>query len=50
MFTHGLTADHTPFDKQTEYLRDKLIVITWDMPLYGEGSRISFGDHSGCRS
>ncbi|TCL57971.1 pimeloyl-ACP methyl ester carboxylesterase [Kineothrix alysoides] len=36
MFTHGLTADHTLFDKQTEYLQDEMCVITWDMPLHGE--------------
>lgn len=35
-FTHGLTADHTLFDRQTEAFAAKYGVITWDMPLHGE--------------
>lgn len=36
VFTHGMTADHTMFDKQVEYFSDKYKIITWDLPLHGE--------------
>lgn len=36
VFTHGLTADHTMYEKQVEYFRDKYTVITWDVPLHGQ--------------
>ncbi len=35
VFTHGLTADHTMFEKQVEFFRKKHTVITWDVPLHG---------------
>jgi len=35
MFTHGLTADHTLFDKQIEFWSKEYTVIVWDMPLHG---------------
>ncbi|WP_339214951.1 alpha/beta hydrolase [Solibacillus sp. FSL W8-0372] len=36
VFCHGLTADHTLFDKQVEYLADEYKLITWDFPLHGK--------------
>ncbi|MGL6107789.1 alpha/beta fold hydrolase [Romboutsia sp.] len=36
MFTHGVTADHTLFDKQLDFWCKEYTVITWDMPLHGE--------------
>jgi len=35
LFTHGLTANHTMFEKQVEYFKDNYTVITWDVPLHG---------------
>ena len=35
VFTHGLTANHTMFEKQTEYFKQDFTVITWDVPLHG---------------
>lgn len=35
-FTHGLTADHTLFDKQIDFFSKDYHVVTWDMPLHGE--------------
>ncbi len=35
VFTHGLTADHTMYEKQIAYFRDNYIVITWDVPMHG---------------
>lgn len=35
MFTHGLTANHSMFEKQTEYFKQNFTVITWDVPLHG---------------
>lgn len=35
VFTHGLTADHTMFEKQVEFFKSKCTVITWDVPLHG---------------
>jgi len=36
VFTHGMTADHTMFDKQVEYFSKDYTIITWDIPLHGE--------------
>ncbi len=36
MFTHGVTGDHTLFQKQIEYWSKEYHVIIWDMPLHGE--------------
>ncbi len=36
VFCHGLTADHTLFDKQVENLADDYKLITWDYPLHGK--------------
>ncbi len=35
VFTHGLTADHSMFEKQVEYFAANYSVITWDVPLHG---------------
>ena len=35
VFTHGLTADHTMYEKQIEFFKDEYIVILWDVPLHG---------------
>lgn len=35
VFTHGLTANHTMFDKQVRFFGQKYTVITWDVPLHG---------------
>ena len=35
-FTHGLTANHSMFEKQTEYFKQEdFTIITWDVPLHG---------------
>ena len=36
VFTHGLTADHTMFDRQVEYFIKDYTVITWDVPIHGK--------------
>ena len=36
VFIHGLTADHTLFDKQIDFWSRGYTVITFDMPLHGE--------------
>ncbi len=35
VFTHGVTADHTMFEKQVEFFREKYTLILWDIPLHG---------------
>lgn len=35
VFTHGLTANHTMFEKQIAYFKKMYTVITWDVPLHG---------------
>ncbi len=35
VFSHGLTANHTMFEKQTEYFSAKHTVLSWDVPLHG---------------
>lgn len=35
VFTHGLTANHTMFEKQVEFFRYRYTVITWDVPMHG---------------
>lgn len=34
-FTHGLTADHTMFEKQIGYFADKYTILLWDVPMHG---------------
>jgi len=35
VFTHGLTANHSMFERQVDYFALKYSVITWDVPLHG---------------
>lgn len=35
VFTHGLTADHTMFEKQIKCFSQKYTVLVWDVPLHG---------------
>lgn len=35
VFTHGVTADHTMFEKQMDYFCDKYTIILWDVPMHG---------------
>lgn len=35
VFTHGVTADHTMFEKQTDYFCGKYTIILWDVPMHG---------------
>ena len=35
VLTHGLTADHTMFDKQVDYFATDCTVIVWDIPMHG---------------
>jgi pimeloyl-ACP methyl ester carboxylesterase len=35
ILTHGLTANHTMFEKQVEYFKENYTLITWDIPLHG---------------
>ena len=35
VFTHGLTADHTMYEKQIEFFQKEYNVIVWDVPLHG---------------
>ena len=33
VFTHGVTADHTMFEKQIPYFSDNYTIILWDVPI-----------------
>lgn len=35
VFTHGVTADHTMFEKQVSYFSDNYTILLWDVPLHG---------------
>ena len=35
VFTHGVTADHTMFEKQIPYFSDNYAIILWDVPMHG---------------
>lgn len=35
VFTHGVTADHTMFEKQVEYFVGHYTIILWDVPMHG---------------
>lgn len=35
VFTHGVTADHTMFEKQVSYFSDNYTIILWDVPMHG---------------
>jgi len=36
VFTHGLTADHSMFEKQTDFFDKDYSVILWDVPMHGK--------------
>ena len=36
VFTHGLTANHTMFEKQVAYFSAHCTVLVWDVPMHGE--------------
>ena len=42
LFTHGLTADASMFEKQVEYFQDKYNIILWDIPLHGRSKDYRF--------
>lgn len=35
-FMHGMTADHTMFEKQYDYFGEKYNIIAWDAPCHGK--------------
>lgn len=35
VFTHGVTADHTMFEKQVSYFYKNFIILLWDVPMHG---------------
>lgn len=35
VFTHGVTADHTMFEKQVERFAGRYTLILWDVPMHG---------------
>ena len=35
VFTHGVTADHTMFEKQVPYFSDNYTIVLWDVPIHG---------------
>lgn len=35
VFTHGVTADHTMFEKQLDYFVGKYNILLWDVPMHG---------------
>lgn len=36
MFTHGVTGDHSLFNRQIEFWSREFTLIVWDMPLHGD--------------
>lgn len=36
VFLHGLTADHTMFDKQCDYFSEHYNIVVWDAPAHGK--------------
>jgi pimeloyl-ACP methyl ester carboxylesterase len=38
VFTHGLSANHTMFDRQAGHFAQSYSFITWDVPLHGEST------------
>lgn len=35
LFSHGMTADHTMYEKQVEFFSGKCTIILWDIPMHG---------------
>lgn len=47
VFLHGLTADHTLFEKQISYFEERFKVLCWDAPAHGESRPyLNFSYHS----
>lgn len=47
VLTHGVTADHTMFEKQVDFFAGKYTVLLWDVPLHGLSrpyQNFSYGD------
>ena len=36
VFLHGLTADHTLFEKQLSHYRSRVNLLCWDAPAHGK--------------
>ena len=36
VFLHGLTADHTLFEKQTSHFKERFKIVCWDAPAHGK--------------
>ena len=36
IFLHGLTADHTLFDRQIDFFKERYSVLVWDAPAHGQ--------------
>lgn len=36
VFSHGLTANHSMFEKQTSYFSENYTILLWDVPLHGQ--------------
>ena len=48
VFTHGLTANHSMFEMQTEYFNQEYVLITWDVPLHGLSRQYSDFSYKNC--
>lgn len=46
VFTHGMAADHTMFEKQVEYFDKEYSILTWDIPFQGESRPYQFFSYS----
>ena len=41
VFTHGVTADHTMFEKQVSYFEKAYTLLLWDVPMHGRFPALS---------
>lgn len=50
VFLHGLTADHTLFEKQIPYFGERFKVLCWDAPAHGKSRPyVNFSYHSAAK-
>ena len=50
VFLHGLTADHTLFEKQLSYFEKRFKVFCWDAPAHGKSRPyVNFSYHSAAK-
>lgn len=50
VFLHGLTADHTLFEKQVSYFAKRFKVLCWDAPAHGKSRPyVNFSYHSAAK-